>query len=329
MNPSTMGERIRTHRKRLGLTQEQLAERLGVSAQAVSKWENNLSCPDISILPELAKVFGISVDQLLGDDSGPAKEAEPLHQHQERSGFHWEWDPPKKTVHGILFAFFILVYGGLLLVNHLLQIDISWWTLLWTLGLVYIGANGLCHKFSFFFLIASLAGLFFLLDAYALFSFELGWGALIPILLILWGLSLLLDVLRGKKKPRVEVHGNGKRSTKYRCENGYLECELNFGSQRVAVETPLLRGGNIECDFGQYTVDFSACAAVAENCRISVDNNFGNMTLLVPEKYQVELHSCDNFAAAAEIKGRPASVPEGTILLEIDNNFGAINIVYT
>ena len=62
MNQTTIGERSKYHRKRLGMTQEQLAERIGVSAQAVSKWENNLSCPDISILPELAAMFGITVD---------------------------------------------------------------------------------------------------------------------------------------------------------------------------------------------------------------------------------------------------------------------------
>ena len=66
MNNKTIGDRIKFHRKRLGMTQEQLAERMGVSAQAVSKWENNLSCPDISVLPELAAIFGISVDELLG-----------------------------------------------------------------------------------------------------------------------------------------------------------------------------------------------------------------------------------------------------------------------
>ncbi len=66
MNNKTIGDRIKFHRKRLGMTQEQLAERMGVSAQAVSKWENNLSCPDITVLPELAAIFGISVDELLG-----------------------------------------------------------------------------------------------------------------------------------------------------------------------------------------------------------------------------------------------------------------------
>jgi len=77
MEQGTLGKRIAYHRKRLGMTQEQLAQRVGVSAQAVSKWENNLSCPDITILPELASIFGISVDELLGRT--PPKE-ERIHE---------------------------------------------------------------------------------------------------------------------------------------------------------------------------------------------------------------------------------------------------------
>lgn len=62
----TLGKRIVAHRKRLGLTQDQLAEQLGVTAQAVSKWENDQSCPDITMLPKLAEIFGITTDELLG-----------------------------------------------------------------------------------------------------------------------------------------------------------------------------------------------------------------------------------------------------------------------
>ena len=61
----TLGKRIVDNRKRLKLTQDQLAEKLGVTAQAVSKWENDQSCPDITILPKLADIFGISTDELL------------------------------------------------------------------------------------------------------------------------------------------------------------------------------------------------------------------------------------------------------------------------
>lgn len=51
-------------RRNARLTQEQFADQLGLSFQAVSKWENGLSCPDIALLPEIAKIYGISVDQL-------------------------------------------------------------------------------------------------------------------------------------------------------------------------------------------------------------------------------------------------------------------------
>lgn len=61
-----LGNNISERRKAKGMTQEELAANLGVSPQAVSKWENNLSCPDIALLPEISKLFGISVDELLG-----------------------------------------------------------------------------------------------------------------------------------------------------------------------------------------------------------------------------------------------------------------------
>ncbi len=64
----TLGKRIMQHRKDMGLTQDQLAEKLGVTAQAVSKWENDLSCPDINMLPRLAEVFGTTTDALLGHE---------------------------------------------------------------------------------------------------------------------------------------------------------------------------------------------------------------------------------------------------------------------
>lgn len=62
---NTLGSRISQKRKATGMTQEDLANKLGVSSQAVSKWENDVSCPDISLLPTLAKVLNTTVDELL------------------------------------------------------------------------------------------------------------------------------------------------------------------------------------------------------------------------------------------------------------------------
>lgn len=69
---STLGQRIAELRSGRGIKQNELAERLGVSAQAVSKWENDISCPDISVLPQLADELGVTVDELLtGKERGP------------------------------------------------------------------------------------------------------------------------------------------------------------------------------------------------------------------------------------------------------------------
>ena len=61
----SLGRRIAELRKAQGLTQEALAEALNITAQAVSKWENSQSCPDIMTLPPLAQLLDVSVDTLL------------------------------------------------------------------------------------------------------------------------------------------------------------------------------------------------------------------------------------------------------------------------
>lgn len=60
-----LGENIAALRKNRGFTQEELAKRLGVSPQAVSKWENGTACPDIALLPEIADIFSVTVDDLM------------------------------------------------------------------------------------------------------------------------------------------------------------------------------------------------------------------------------------------------------------------------
>ena len=69
MNTIKIQEQIAFLRKQKGLTQEELAKALGVTNQAVSKWESGQCCPDIQLLPELAKLFEVSVDELLGGNS--------------------------------------------------------------------------------------------------------------------------------------------------------------------------------------------------------------------------------------------------------------------
>ncbi len=81
----TIGKRIAVLRKEKGLKQEELAQLLGVSGQAVSKWENDQTCPDISLLPQLAKILGVSVDELLSgkQETAPAVQILPEEKRKD------------------------------------------------------------------------------------------------------------------------------------------------------------------------------------------------------------------------------------------------------
>ena len=65
MKKKTLGMMIASLRKENGMTQLDLAEKMGVTDKAVSKWERDLSCPDVNTIPKLAEVFGVSVDELM------------------------------------------------------------------------------------------------------------------------------------------------------------------------------------------------------------------------------------------------------------------------
>ncbi len=65
MTNKTLGEIINFLRKEKNMTQNDLAEKMNVTDKAVSKWERNLSCPDVNSIPKLAEILGVSVEELL------------------------------------------------------------------------------------------------------------------------------------------------------------------------------------------------------------------------------------------------------------------------
>ena len=65
MNKINIGKNITKFRRSKGITQDELASYIGVSKSSVSKWENNITYPDIVLLPQLATLFNISLDELL------------------------------------------------------------------------------------------------------------------------------------------------------------------------------------------------------------------------------------------------------------------------
>ena len=73
----TFGKKLAALRKARGLTQDSVAERLSVSPQAVSKWENDSSCPDIALLPQIAALYDTTIDALFGREAQPVTQLLP------------------------------------------------------------------------------------------------------------------------------------------------------------------------------------------------------------------------------------------------------------
>ena len=105
----TIGSNIKRLRMNKGITQEQLGEVLGVSSQAVSKWENGIALPDITLAPILARYFGISMDELFGfhlkEDGWVYREWAPGAERLYLTGDFCGWDrhahPMEKKENGI------------------------------------------------------------------------------------------------------------------------------------------------------------------------------------------------------------------------------------
>ena len=339
----TLGKRIALHRKRLGLTQDALAERLGVTAQAVSKWENDQSCPDIAMLPRLAELFDTTTDQLLGlqrkevhvaevvMEPDESEDREPNGIHVENDGFEFHWDGGRKS--SIAFASWILLMAGILLAMRFNfpspTFGLTLWELLWTTALLVFGISGLFSKFSVFQLGCTFFGGYFLLERSGLLQFNMGMDLIFPILLLLFGLSLLTEALRKPKKGRFHVTRNGHslRRSDFSCENETFTCETTFGENEFPIQLPRLSSGSAEVSFGSMTVDLGGCEALAENCQVEACCSFGELTILVPRRFRADIHSSTAFGSV-EQKGTPDPQSDEVFSLNCDANFGQITVRY-
>lgn len=154
---TTLGKRIAAGRKKLGMTQDQLAEKLGVTAQAVSKWENDQSCPDITMLPKLAEIFGTSTDALLGMETEKVMDAEVVSAGAEdENEFRYEdgkmefhYDGGRRTSMG--FAIWVLLTGVLKILHMILypEAPVGIINIAWPTALLIFGLYGIYPRFSF------------------------------------------------------------------------------------------------------------------------------------------------------------------------------------
>ncbi|MBE6959076.1 MAG: helix-turn-helix transcriptional regulator [Ruminococcaceae bacterium] len=335
----TLGKRIAENRKKLKLTQDQLAEQLGVTAQAVSKWENDQSCPDIATLPRLAEIFGISIDALLGHNS-----QETVHQGEivedeedhEKDGIHvnkgkWEfhWDSGRRGA--LAMAFWVLLVGGLLLASRLLSWDVGFWDILWPTFLLIFGLDGLFRKFTLFRSCMVLFGGYYLVSNLGLWSLDIGDELVWPIIIVMFGLSLLFDALKKPKKHQFHIHRHGdisgKTDSHHHEEGEHFDTSLSFGENSHIVDLDRVSSGNATVSFGELKIDLTQCEEIADGCRLDVKCSFAQMILLVPKHCRV-ISNVRASMGAVEFDGQPDADAETTIYVDGHVSFGDLSIRY-
>lgn len=340
----TLGKRIVANRKKKGMTQDQLAEKLGITAQAVSKWENDQSCPDITMLPKLAEIFGVTTDALLGcepDAEKPTLEGEvisdSIEDATERDGIHlengnWEfhWDGGRKS--HVAFAFWILLVGSILLAKNFLPVQYSsHWNILWPSALLVFGVFGLYPRFSLFRGGCAFFGGYFLLGHIGLLPSNLGVGIILPVCLLLFGLYLLAEALRKPKKSSWSFQNGGapfgKQKNQYHADQETFCANLSFGEKYFHIPLPRLREGEANVSFGELTIDLTECEELMQPCHINASCAFGELEFRVPRHWRVDSTSSTSFASF-DIKGEPDPDASQVITMAASANFGEITIRY-
>ena len=119
----TIGARIAQHRRELGMSQEELGEAMGVSRQAISKWESGSAVPDTENVVEISRLFGVSTDYLLhddytGDSDIPAVKSREAELQKKRSR-----EMAMMVLIGVeALAFFWQLMGALVYNSHLIPL---------------------------------------------------------------------------------------------------------------------------------------------------------------------------------------------------------------
>ena len=330
---NTLGKNILFHRKRLGMTQDQLAEKLGVTAQAVSKWENDLSCPDITTIPKLAAIFGITTDSLLtGQPEDPVREAEVVVEPVEpkvtepKDSWEFSWNTGKSG--SLTFAFFVLAVGAQLLLAPMFNVGLTFWGAAWTSALTVFGLAGILRRPSFLKIGCLFFGIYSILNNWNLLpSFSYGKRMVFPIIIILFGLSLLLDSIKKPRIPKFRFKGNGtiKNDCEY-TETGF-DYKGSFGDHDQQITLPLLTRGRIGTSFGEFTVDLSGVTCLGESAKLDASISFGELTILVPRRFAVKQTNTTAFGEF-EIIGHPDPEPQGVLTIHSSTNFGETTVKY-
>lgn len=328
----TLGKRIATRRKALGLTQDALAEQLGITAQAISKWENGQSCPDITILPKLAEIFCCTTDELLGI---APKELPPVGlPDPEPSTEVPDGKLQRLTSPGAGFGFWLFLMGAVALIDAVRLppydlADISLIHIALCCGLFVFGLFSLFHRFSPLRLGCALAGGAFIYNLLTEPSIsDMDWY--VPLLagVALFGLDLFFDTILGRKRRVSKGHRTPScMKNSFETETDSFTCSTSFGEDSHSITMALLSRGRGEVYFGDLTLDLTQCESFAENCQIELHCSFGELTVLIPRRCRAE-SSVSTAFAACDTFGAPDPDASTRIYVNGNASFGHMVIRY-
>ncbi len=330
MNEMTIGEKIAKLRREKSMTQEELAEKLGVSAQAVSKWENNICCPDIALIPKIAQLFGVSTDMLLGSEQ---LRDTPKKATLENDGFQKKKSLWLKTRWEILVAAFVLLLGGSLLWNSLAEIGLGFWEVLLIDGIITVGLGAMFVRLTPFSIGLFALGIIYHLVKFNIITWADKYNSLIlPAVIIILGLTILYGIFFPKKhRHKYFVNGvehDAKTQFSASVDDGVLDFSLRFGENRYDVDCEVFKGGDIEVSFGEAVVDLTKCKTVAADATLCVKVSFGEATLVLPKHIRaVSEDPKASFGDVSHSYGTP-DADAVTLVIEPKASFGAFNIKY-
>ena len=356
-NKETLGKRIAMLRKEKGLTQEQLAEKVGVSAQAVSKWENDISCPDITILPLLGDILGVTVDELLGVKPIEPhviildKDETPDEEKKSKKNFTFEWNRHNDRWHtiawcsgAILVCLFFLLHSvaGMFPYSPFTgeafkEFTLNGWNYIWPLIVFTIGLMSVRDSITIGVTLLAFGGYEFvrrILIGYQIYALpQIPWYVIALVFAII---ALLMTIIgrrhffcRKHKGERVSgIHHSDRAPTmEYSDDNNYMRADMSFGNGTVTYDRDVLAGGSIDSSFGDYTIDLTSVVTFAQDCLLKVDTSFGNVTILLPKDVNM-VKSSDTSFAAFTVNGAPDADATQTIIIRADVSFGSIQVKY-
>ncbi|MBR6039909.1 MAG: helix-turn-helix transcriptional regulator [Clostridia bacterium] len=350
-NKETLGKRIAMLRKEKGLTQEQLAEKVGVSAQAVSKWENDVSCPDITLLPLLADILGVTVDELLGVKPIEPhviildKDETPKEEAKKNRSFSWEWNKHKKSarwgtisfcIGAILVCLFFLLHSFGMFPYSPFAFDgdlvLKGWNYVWPLLVFTLGLSSVIEHPAFGGVMMAFGGYEFVRRV--LLGYQIATLPAIPwyVILLAMAIVVLLLVLIGKKHLICKVKKDDENTDHTPVldvtqDDNYLDADMSFGSGVITYDGDTLRGGSIDMNFGDYKVDLRRVRTFTDNCLLEIDQNFGSLTIFMPQHVRLVKSSDTSFGSFATY-GEPSPDATQSIIIRADVNFGTLQVKY-